>query len=94
LGWLHEAADASTLVVLNAGAWTYTSIALRDRGAALSAPLVEVHISNVHRCEEFRHHSYISGVATGDRRAGRRGLRPRPVLPVVEAGRETRSRTT
>lgn len=65
LGWLHEAADAGTPVVLNAGAWTHTSIALRDACAALTAPLVEVHISNVHQREEFRHHSYVSGVATG-----------------------------
>ena len=65
LGWLHEAADAGTPVVLNAGALTHTSIALRDACAALTAALVEVHISNVHQREEFRHHSYISGVATG-----------------------------
>lgn len=65
LGWLHEAADDNRAVVLNAGAWTHTSIALRDACAALTAPLVEVHISNVHKREEFRHHSYISGVATG-----------------------------
>ncbi len=65
LGWLHGAADAGTPVVLNAGAWTHTSVAVRDACAQLTAPLLEVHISNVHRREEFRHHSYISGVATG-----------------------------
>jgi 3-dehydroquinate dehydratase-2 len=65
LDWLHQAADATTPVVLNAGAWTHTSIALRDACAALSAPLIEVHISNVHKREEFRHHSYVSAVATG-----------------------------
>jgi 3-dehydroquinate dehydratase II len=65
LGWLHEAADAATPVVLNAGAWTHTSVALRDACAALTAPLVEVHITNVHKREEFRHHSFVSGVATG-----------------------------
>lgn len=65
LGWLHEAAEAGTPVVLNAAAWTHTSIAVRDACAQLTAPLVEVHISNVHKREEFRHHSYISGVATG-----------------------------
>jgi 3-dehydroquinate dehydratase II len=65
LGWLHEASDAATPVVLNAGAWTHTSVALRDACAALTAPLVEVHISNVHNREEFRHHSYVSGAATG-----------------------------
>ena len=65
LGWLHEAADAATPVVLNAGAWTHTSVAVRDACAALVAPLVEVHITNVHKREEFRHQSYVSGVATG-----------------------------
>jgi 3-dehydroquinate dehydratase II len=65
LGWLHEAADTTTPVVLNAGAWTHTSVALRDACAALTAPLLEVHISNVHKREEFRHHSFVSGVATG-----------------------------
>jgi 3-dehydroquinate dehydratase II len=65
LGWLHEAADTTTPVVLNAGAWTHTSVALRDACAALTAPLLEVHITNVHKREEFRHHSFVSGVATG-----------------------------
>jgi 3-dehydroquinate dehydratase II len=65
LGWLHEAAENEIPVVLNAGAWTHYSIAVRDACAQLTAPLVEVHISNVHKREEFRHHSYISAVATG-----------------------------
>ena len=65
LGWLHEAADTGTAVVLNAAAWTHTSVAVRDACAQLTAPLIELHISNTHRREEFRHHSYISGVATG-----------------------------
>jgi 3-dehydroquinate dehydratase-2 len=65
LGWIHDAADAGEPVVLNAGALTHTSVALRDACAELSAPLIEVHISNVHRREQFRHHSYLSGVATG-----------------------------
>ncbi|MGZ4522714.1 MAG: type II 3-dehydroquinate dehydratase [Mycobacteriaceae bacterium] len=65
LGWIHDAADAGDAVVLNAGAWTHTSIALRDACAELRAPLIEVHISNVHAREEFRHHSYLSAVATG-----------------------------
>ena len=52
-------------VVLNAGAFTHTSVALRDACSELSAPLIEVHISNVHAREEFRHHSYLSAVATG-----------------------------
>ncbi|MGL5858412.1 MAG: type II 3-dehydroquinate dehydratase [Angustibacter sp.] len=64
LGWLHEAADATAPVILNPAAWTHTSIAIRDACAALTAPLVEVHLSNVHAREDFRHRSYISGVAT------------------------------
>ena len=65
LGWLHEAADNGTAVVLNAAAWTHTSVAVRDACAQLTAPLIELHISNTHRREEFRHHSFVSGVATG-----------------------------
>lgn len=65
LGWLHAAADAGTPVVLNAAAWTHTSVAVRDACSQLTAPLVEVHISNVHAREEFRHHSHISAVASG-----------------------------
>lgn len=65
LGWIHRAADDGEPVVLNAGALTHTSIALRDACAELRAPLIEVHISNVHAREEFRHHSYLSAIATG-----------------------------
>jgi 3-dehydroquinate dehydratase II len=65
LRWLHAAADAGVPVVLNGAAWTHYSVALRDACAMLTAPLVEVHISNVHRREEFRHASLISAVATG-----------------------------
>ncbi|WP_375486822.1 type II 3-dehydroquinate dehydratase [uncultured Jatrophihabitans sp.] len=65
LGWLHEAADDGTPVVLNAGALTHTSVALGDACAMLAAPLVEVHLSNVHRREAFRHTSYVSAHATG-----------------------------
>ena len=65
LNWLHAAADADHPVILNAGALTHTSIALRDACAELRAPLIEVHISNVHAREDFRHHSYLSAVATG-----------------------------
>ncbi len=65
LRWLHDAADDDTPVVLNAGAWTHTSVAVGDACAMLTAPLIEVHISNVHTREAFRHHSYISAHATG-----------------------------
>jgi 3-dehydroquinate dehydratase-2 len=65
LGWLHEAADTGTPVVLNAGALTHTSVALGDACAMLSAPLLEVHISNVFAREPFRHASYVSAHAAG-----------------------------
>jgi 3-dehydroquinate dehydratase-2 len=65
LGWLHEAAESATPVVLNAGALTHTSLALGDACAMLGAPLVEVHLSNVHQREQFRAHSYISPHAAG-----------------------------
>jgi 3-dehydroquinate dehydratase-2 len=65
VGWLHEAADAGTPVVLNPAAWSHYSIAVRDACALLTAPLVEVHLSNIHAREEFRHHSVISAVAAG-----------------------------
>ncbi|NKR43831.1 type II 3-dehydroquinate dehydratase [Rhodococcus hoagii] len=65
LGWIHDAADASEPVILNAGGLTHTSVVLRDACAELTAGLVELHISNVHAREEFRQHSYLSAVATG-----------------------------
>ncbi|OBJ68344.1 type II 3-dehydroquinate dehydratase [Mycobacterium sp. 1274756.6] len=65
LTWIHHAADAGEAVILNAGGLTHTSVALRDACAELTAPLIEVHISNVFAREEFRHHSYLSPVATG-----------------------------
>ena len=62
--WLHEAADAGSAVVLNSAAWSHYSYALRDACSQLTAPLVEVHLSQVHAREQFRHTSVISGVAT------------------------------
>jgi 3-dehydroquinate dehydratase-2 len=63
--WLHECADSKTPVIINPAAFTHYSIAIRDAAAMLSAPLIEVHISNPHTREEFRHTSVISGVAHG-----------------------------
>lgn len=65
IGWIHEATDASTPVVLNPAAFTHYSYALRDACAQLQAALVEVHISNPAAREPFRHTSVISAVATG-----------------------------
>ena len=63
IGWLHAAADAGSAVVLNAAAWTHTSVAVRDAASQLTAPLVEVHLSNIHAREPFRHTSYLSDIA-------------------------------
>ena len=63
--WLHEAADAVTPIVLNPAAFTHYSYAVRDACAALTAPLVEVHLSNPAARESFRHASVVAGVATG-----------------------------
>ncbi len=61
---IHAAKGTSMGIVINAGAYTHTSVALRDALAAVELPAVEVHITNVHRREEFRHHSYLSPVCT------------------------------
>jgi 3-dehydroquinate dehydratase-2 len=65
LHWLHQAADDGTPVVLNAGGLTHTSVVLGDACAALTGPLLEVHLSNVFAREPFRHHSYVSAHASG-----------------------------
>lgn len=65
VGWLHEAADAHTPVVLNPAAFTHYSYALRDACAQRTAPLVEVHISNPAAREQFRHTSVVAAVASG-----------------------------
>ena len=65
IDWIHEAREQGAAVVINAGAYTHTSIALYDALKALNVPIIEVHISNIHARESFRHQSYISMVATG-----------------------------
>ena len=68
IGWLHEAVDTKSPVILNPAAFTHYSYALRDAAALVTTAgllLVEVHISNPHAREEFRHNSVISAVATG-----------------------------
>ena len=63
LRWVHEATDAGDAVVINPGGWSHTSVVLHDALAAVTAPVVEVHISNIAAREPFRHHSYVSPAA-------------------------------
>jgi 3-dehydroquinate dehydratase-2 len=66
IGRVHQARDDRTaFIVCNAGAFTHTSIALRDAFAAVAIPFIEVHLSNVFAREPFRHHSYLSDLALG-----------------------------
>ena len=70
IDWIHAAGAAHRAgellgVVLNAGAYTHTSVALHDAIKGTGVPVIEVHISNVHAREPFRHHSYLSAVAAG-----------------------------
>ena len=65
IDWIHEARESAAGIIINPGAFTHTSIAIMDALSACECPILEVHISNVHRRESFRHHSYVSLVATG-----------------------------
>ena len=63
---IHQAGAANTaFIVINPAGFTHTSVALRDALAAVQIPFIEIHLSNVHSREEFRHHSYFSDIATG-----------------------------
>lgn len=63
--WIHEAKGKFAGIVINAGAYTHTSVAIMDAMASVEVPVAEIHISNIHKREEFRHLSYISKVAVG-----------------------------
>ncbi|MEK9673134.1 MAG: type II 3-dehydroquinate dehydratase [Rhodospirillaceae bacterium] len=63
--WIQEAPKSHAGLIINAGAYTHTSVALLDALSAIDLPIIEVHLSNIHRREEFRHHSYVSKAADG-----------------------------
>ena len=63
--WIHEARGAGAGIVINPGAYTHTSIAILDALNAFEGPVIEVHISNIHKREAFRHHSFVSLRAEG-----------------------------
>jgi len=63
IDWLHEARTAAAGIAINPAAFTHTSIAIHDALRACECPIIEVHLSNVHAREAFRHHSYVSPVA-------------------------------
>ena len=63
--WIQEAANRFGAIVINPAAYTHTSLAMRDALSAVGLPAVEIHISNIHKREPFRHHSYIAEVAVG-----------------------------
>ena len=65
IDWIHQARDLAAAIVINPAAFTHTSVAILDALQAFDGWVVEVHISNVHKREPFRHHSYVSGRADG-----------------------------
>ena len=87
--WIHEARESACGIVINPGAYSHTSVAILDALNTFEGPVVEVHISNIHRREAFRHHSYVSlradGVIAG---LGIEGYEAatRRIVSIVEAG--------
>jgi 3-dehydroquinate dehydratase-2 len=65
IDWIHEAREAALGIAINPAAFTHTSVAILDALNAFDGPVIEIHISNVHKREAFRHHSYVSGRADG-----------------------------
>lgn len=65
IDWIHEAREAASAIIINPAAFTHTSVAVLDALNTFDGPVIEVHISNVHKREAFRHHSYVSGRADG-----------------------------
>ncbi|MGF6691927.1 MULTISPECIES: type II 3-dehydroquinate dehydratase [Pseudomonas] len=65
IDWIHQARGRCAGIVINPAAWTHTSVAIRDALVASELPVIEVHLSNVHKREEFRHHSFVSAIAVG-----------------------------
>lgn len=63
--WIHKARGRCAGIVINPAAWTHTSVAIRDALVASELPVIEVHLSNVHKREAFRHHSFVSPIALG-----------------------------
>jgi 3-dehydroquinate dehydratase II len=65
IDWIHEAIDEGSGIVINPAAFTFTSIAILDALKMFPGPIIELHITNIHRREPYYHHSYVSKVATG-----------------------------
>lgn len=65
IDWIQQARESAQGIIINPAAWTHTSIAILDALSACNCPIIEVHISNIYQRESFRHHSYISPIASG-----------------------------